>query len=140
MDMNVKNKTERLALAAAAFCILALLAVAAFAGGSFAFFGPMSRVLTPNGDGANDQAVFCFDNPADSDVSGKVYTLLGSEVASLGPRLLVAGCPKDAINSSQPNALTWDGRSNGQTVSSGVYVYRITSEGQTHSGTLVVVR
>ena len=140
--MNVKKTTERLAVAAAALCILALLAVAAFTQtGSFRFFGPLSRVITPNGDGRNDLGIFCFDDPADSDVSGAVYTLLGSEVAAMGPRVNLAGCPTPSLGgSSQPNAVTWDGRSNGEVVSSGVYVYRITAEGQTHSGTVVVVR
>ena len=138
--MNGNNKSDRLALAAAALCILALLAVAAFAqSGSFRFFGPLSRVVTPNGDGRNDLAVFCFDDPADSDVSGTIYTLLGAEVATTGTRTTLSGCPAASI-SGQPNAVTWDGRSNGQTVSSGVYVYRITAETQSYSGSLIVVR
>lgn len=106
--------------------------------GGFRFFGPLSRVITPNGDQRNDLAFFCFDNPADSDVIGKVYTLLGAEVASMSPRASTgsSACPGGFI----PQLVTWDGRAAGGVVRSGVYVYRITSEGRSYTGTLLVVR
>lgn len=134
-------KTE---LAAAATAILAglllLTALARAEGASLKFLGPISRVITPNGDGNNDSAFLCFDNPAASDISGRIYTLLGSEVAVLGPvghGLL--GCPAGSLG--LPNDyLSWDGRSNGSVVGSGIYVYRIQAENHIYSGTILVVR
>lgn len=126
-------------LIGAAALIIVLLAVGVFAQTAvFRYFGPLSRVVTPNGDGRNDLAIFCFDNPADSDVSGRVYTLLGSAVATMSlPRdPAAAGCPAGF----KPQSMTWDGRGDGGVVRSGVYVYRLTAEQKTYSGTLIVVR
>jgi hypothetical protein len=146
--MNTKKTMEKWTVVGAGVLIAALLAVAAFAqSASFRFFGPLSRVITPNGDSSknNGTAFFCFDNPAGSGVTGNIFTLLGSAVATLGPvnQNLYPGfgsaCPQGALgNSSQ--SLTWDGRSNGSVVRSGVYVYRITAEEKSYTGTLIVVR
>ncbi|UPT72564.1 MAG: hypothetical protein M0D55_11405 [Elusimicrobiota bacterium] len=106
------------------------------------FYGPLSRVVTPNGDHINDQAFFCFENPQRSDISGKIYTLLGAQVASIGVQrdrtaLAGAGCPSSII---QATYLTWDGRADGVRVRSGVYVYRLIVEDRVFSGTLLIVR
>ena len=141
--MKNQKTTEMVAILAAAILAVALLAVGVFAqGASFRFFGPLSRILTPNGDGRNDLAIFCFDNPSDSETTGKVYSLLGSEVAAMGPRLTpsLAGCPAGVFPGQSNQSLTWDGRSNGSTVRSGIYIYRITAEQKVYSGTLIVVR
>ena len=147
--MNTKKKTEMWTVVGAAMMIAALLAVAAFAqGASFRFFGPLSRIITPNGDAGknNGTAFFCFDNPAGSGVTGDIFTLLGSEVATMGPvnqnvypNGFGSACPAGVFgNSSQ--SLTWDGRSNGAVVHSGIYVYRIRAEEKSYTGTLIVVR
>ena len=84
--MNTKKTADKVAMGAAVLMIALLLAVAAFAqGAAFRFFGPLSRVITPNGDVSknNGTAIFCFDNPADSGVSGSVFSLLGSAVATM---------------------------------------------------------
>lgn len=134
--MNIKNALRLGAMAAA------LLAADAAPAQNLAvnFFGPLARVITPNGDTINDFAIFCFDNPGDVDVSGKIYTLLGGEVADLGPRAERIpngiGCP----SGFKPQFLKWDGRSNGMTVQSGVYVYRINADSRIFTGTVVVVR
>lgn len=132
---------------AAAAALAAALAVAGFAiaraqSPLVQFYGPLSRVITPNGDGINDVAFFCFENPQDSEISGKIYTVLGTEVASLGPRrdrtgAAGAGCPASVIRAQFS---TWDGTGGGVRVRSGLYVYRITAEEQVFSGTLLVVR
>lgn len=131
------------ALAAGAILALCgfLNALNAQTNGGFRFVGPLARVITPNGDGRNDLAFFCFDNPSDGDVSGKIYTLLGAEVASTGPRTAAAGsaCPGGLLPGSAQFS-SWDARAAGSTVSSGVYVYRISAEGRSYSGTLLVVR
>ena len=85
--MKTKGKAEIWATVAAVTAIVTLLAVAAFAqSGTFRFFGPLSRIITPNGDlnKNNGTAIFCFDNPADSGVAGNVFSLLGSAVATTG--------------------------------------------------------
>jgi hypothetical protein len=144
--MKKKQKTtDMAAVVAAALLAVALLAVGVFAqSASFRFFGPLSRIITPNNDGKNDLAIFCFDNPADSDASGKIYTLLGSEVAALGPRGIAAGamsgCSQPGTFATSVQYATWDGRSNGSVVRSGVYVYRITAELKSYTGTLIIVK
>lgn len=143
--MNMKKTTETWTMAAAGLLIAMLLAVAAFAqGASFRFFGPLSRVITPNGDLSkpNGTAIFCFDNPAQSGVSGNIFTLLGSAVATMGPVTAnppLSACPAGAIAGSG-EYVSWDGRSNGAAVRSGIYVYRITAEEKSYTGTLIVVR
>lgn len=142
-QIRTLKKTDRLAVLAAVLLALVLLAVGVFAqANSFRFFGPLSRIVTPNGDARNDQAIFCFDNPSDSEATGKVYSLLGSEVATMGPRLTpsLAGCPAGVFPGQSNQSLTWDGRSNGSVVRSGIYIYRISAELKVYSGTLIVVR
>jgi hypothetical protein len=144
--MNMKKTVDMWATLAAGLMIAMLLAVAAFAqSASFRFFGPLSRVITPNGDAAknNGTAIFCFDNPADSGVSGNIFSLLGSAVATLGPAGVnpaLSGCPAGAFPRVSDGYLSWDGRSNGSTVRSGIYVYRITAEQKSYTGTIIVVR
>ena len=86
-----------------------------------------NRIITPNGDGLNDAAIFRFDNPRDSAFSGRIFDLSGGAVANMtaGP---VA------------NSLQWDGKANGRPVSGGVYVYQIQGEGKTFTGTLLVIQ
>ena len=142
--MNTKKTVDMWATVGAALMIAALLAVAAFAqSASFRFFGPLSRVITPNGDASknNGTAIFCFDNPADSGVSGNIFSLLGSAVATLGPATTNpagSGCPIGLLGPG--GYLSWDGRSNGSVVRSGIYVYRITAEQKSYTGTILVVR
>ncbi len=132
---------RRLAKNAFAGLGVGLLAVAwAYAqSGSVRFHGPLSRVVTPNGDGINDAVFFCFENPQDAEISGKIYTLLGGEVASIGPRRDRTGtagsaCPAAVVRAQYT---TWDSAAN---VRSGIYVYRITTAEQLFTGTVLVVR
>ena len=140
----MKTKTRRFATTAIATVSLLVLGTFAMTqSAGFRWFGPLARVLTPNGDGNNDVAFFCFDNPADSDVSGKVYSLLGGEIAPFGPRQAVSSnVPQCAggATAAPVQFLTWDGRSNGSFVNSGIYVYRVMAENKIYSGTLIVVR
>lgn len=86
-----------------------------------------NKAITPNGDGLNDRAVFLFDNPRDSLITGKIFDITGGFITdmALGP---------------QPNSLQWDGKSFGQSVPGGVYIYQIRSEDKVFNGTLVVIR
>ena len=105
--------------------------------GGFRLFGPLSRGVTPNGDGLNDRLFICYDNCADSGVSGRIYTLLGAEVASMSHvRSPLAGCAGGTL----PQHASWEGRTSEGAVRSGIYVYRIEAEGKTYAGTFLVVR
>ena len=119
--------------------LLALVGVAGLhaQSGGFRFFGPLSRVVTPNGDRVNDRFFVCYDNFSDSGVSGRIYTLLGAEVASMSHvRSPLAGCAGGTL----PQHASWEGRTSEGAVRSGIYVYRIESEGKTYAGTFLVVR
>lgn len=136
-------------LAAAAATALGALALLSAQGGGFQFHGPLSRVLTPNNDGKNDLMIICFDNPSDSEVSARVFTMRGSHVADMSAKTSRAtpppggagavSCPAGALPNS-PQYVFWDGRSSGSFVKSGAYVYQLQSEGLTFTGTLLVVR
>lgn len=143
MSMKAKGarKSARPFIFAAGLALLSL-AFAHAQTGLVTFYGPLSRVITPNGDGINDFIFFCFENPQDSDISGKIYTVLGTEVASIGPRnnrtgAAVVGCPASIIRAQYS---TWNGLADNTRVGSGVYVYRIKSEDQVFAGTVIVVR
>src|SRR5450631_2035376 len=142
--MNKKKTVDMWAMTGAVLLIAALLAVAAFAqsGAGFRFFGPLSRVITPNGDASknNGTAIFCFDNPAGSGVSGNIFSSLGSAVADMGPETpnpVSSGCPSGTPGPLGSNGeyVSWDGRSNGTVVHSGIYVYRVTAEQKSYTGT-----
>lgn len=113
--------------AALYFVILAAAAGPGFAPQGFDFTGPSNRVLTPNGDGFNDSVTFRFSNPRDSTGSIRIYDIRGREVRSL------------AISVGD-TARAWDGRSNGQTVTAGIYIYVLSIEQRTYSGAVLVVR
>lgn len=87
-----------------------------------------NRLITPNGDRHNDEAVFRLNNPRFSEIRGRILDLRGSEVA--------------VMEFSQPGmthqaTLTWRP---GQDTASGVYIYVIESEEQVFTGTVVVVK
>lgn len=150
--MNVKTKRLGIRAAVAALTAAACALLLAQTSGGFRFFGPLSRIITPNGDGVNDYAILCVDNPSASGVEGKVFTLMGAEVSSLtGPLYLnqapqggptPVACPAGMFSGVPGSAqyLYWDGRSDGGAVHSGVYVYEVKAEGQAFTGTLLVVR
>jgi gliding motility-associated-like protein len=96
---------------------------------SFNVAGISNRFLTPNGDHKNDNTVFTFDNPNGAAVTCRIFDMKGRLVASNLPSGPEAG-----------NSLMWDGTSGGRTVPGGVYIYQMQAEGQTYSGTLVVIR
>lgn len=109
------------------FGVCAAAAVPGMAPLGFDFSGTTNRVITPNGDGFNDGVTFRFANPRDSSGSIRIYDLRGRELLSL---------PIAVGDSSK----TWDARVNGQVVDSGVYLYVLSIENRTYSGTLLVVR
>lgn len=132
----IVKKTMLAALAAGLTAFLGVSTIHAQSGG-FRFFGPLSRVVTPNGDNINDRVFVCFDNFSDSGVSGRIYTLLGADVATMSwVRAPLPGCAGGTL----PQYAVWDGRTTEGTARSGIYVYRIEAEGKTYAGTFLVVR
>jgi hypothetical protein len=86
------------------------------------------RVVTPNGDGLNDFIIFSYDpGPRSISARGRIYDMTGAFVADMVPGLV-------------PNTVVWDGKMNGRSASSGVYVYKIEGDGKTYTGTVVVAR
>lgn len=123
------------------------LALAVLAGGlepgnalnsAFVFLGALTNVVTPNGDGLNDRAIFCFDNPRASEVSGTIYDLRGHKVADLS-RDVNTNCPGSGIVPTVEKRV-WDGRAGGVAVPGGIYIYQIRSEGTAVAGAVMVVR
>lgn len=108
--------------------LLSGLSVAApFPVKGFSFMGVSNRIITPNGDHRNDEAVFRFSNPRDAAGTLRIYDRGGHEAAFIE-------IPAGALSAS------WDGRRGGQAAASGVYLYVLTVEEKTVSGTVVVVR
>jgi len=87
------------------------------------------RIITPNGDGWNDKAIFQFDNPQLLPLTGHIYDITGASVAELkaGP--------------NPASTLEWDGKdSKGTVVPAGIYVYSVDESGTIETGTVVVAR
>ena len=133
---------NKLAKILAAAAILAGGAVLRAQTPAFHFYGPIGRFLTPTSPSGNQNAVICFDNPADLGVSGTIYSLLGTKVTDLGSRAdaTSTGCPTKFPGQLKPQYLSWNGQANGSVVHGGVYLYVVIAGAKSYSGTLVVVR
>jgi len=132
-EVFLKNTFRRLSGLAAVLGIPLFLFAAGAANaisiGSLEFTGVFPRIFTPNSDGFNDKAVFHFTNPEVLPVSGTIYDITGSEVASLAP------------GSDPETLLTWDGKdSGGRVVPGGIYLFKIDFQGENITGTVVVAR
>jgi len=91
-----------------------------------------NREITPNaGNGNNATVEFEFNNPLHSSVAGKIFDVRGAHVADM-----TADCPD--VPSFE--CLRWDARSNGHIVPGGVYIYALSAQGWSYSGTVVVVK
>ncbi len=89
---------------------------------------PYPRVITPNGDGVNDRVFFFFET-TDSLAKGRIYDLNGAFVGSMKP-----GPVQDA-------SLVWDGKDDrDNVVPMGVYLYKVTVNNESTTGTIVVAR
>jgi hypothetical protein len=87
------------------------------------------RIITPNGDGWNDKAIFQFDNPQLLPLTGKIYDITGALVSSL------------AKGPNPDSSLAWDGKdAGGAVVPGGIYIYQIDLGGVMESGSIVVAR
>lgn len=89
------------------------------------------KIITPNGDGFNDAAIFQFGEASltGTDIHGEIFDITGAKVADLKPG------PDPA------STLMWDGKDNGgRTCLSGIYIYQIKVGGTRTNGTVVVAR
>jgi hypothetical protein len=86
------------------------------------------RVITPNGDGWNDKALFQFDNPAILPSRGEVFDLSGAKVADMVP------------GPTPDTTLVWDGTTGGYTVPSGVYIFQIEVGKNIMTGAVVIAQ
>ena len=120
--------TQTMTLQTKFFGQFQLRAVERTGGFSFNMAGVSNRFITPNGDGKNDNVVFTFDNPRDSAVTAKILDMRG--------RVVAASLPPGPVS----NSLIWDGTAGGRAVPGGVYIYQIQAEGQSYSGTLVIIK
>ncbi|MBK8651385.1 MAG: gliding motility-associated C-terminal domain-containing protein [Elusimicrobia bacterium] len=84
---------------------------------------PKERILTPNGDGVWDDAVFDGISDADGDYTIEIFNVRGERVRRI-------------VNMNK-----WNGRDDdGQIVENGTYVYRLTGQGMTVTGMIAVAR
>jgi hypothetical protein len=89
------------------------------------------RIISPNGDGANDAAIFQFGEGQIAGVSltGEIFDINGIKIATLRP-----GPDPDST-------LMWDGKTDGgNPAPSGIYIYQISIGGARANGTVVVAR
>ncbi len=83
---------------------------------------PKEKILTPNGDGQNDAAVFNI-SVADGPIEIKIFNVRGDRIRQI------------------ENFSLWDGRDDdGKVVENGTYVYRLTGQGLTVTGMIAVAR
>ncbi len=85
---------------------------------------PSQKVITPNGDGANDTLIFTFFDAA-SNIQVEIFDITGRRIRSL----------------SGVGTTTWDGRDDsGDIVESGVYIYQYSDGGKRISGAVAVAK
>jgi gliding motility-associated-like protein len=90
------------------------------------------RLFSPNGDGLNDRVYFILENPNNAQVSGEIFDKNGRHVRNLPPA---------AQQSGIGTTLSWDGKDNqGVVVPGGAYIYKITGEDKTFTGSVGVAR
>ena len=87
------------------------------------------RIITPGTSaGINDYLIVNYENPKDSNVSGKIITLNGCFVA-------------DMLNNDMTERITWNGKDDtAKVVPSGIYIYQIDVEGKIFNGTVIVAK
>jgi gliding motility-associated-like protein len=97
------------------------LAIGAFANPSAEERRTMEKIITPNGDNVNDEAVF---NLAGTGVKVDIYDVTGHRVRSL----------------NEPN-YAWNGKDDaGKSLESGVYIYQYQVEGKRVSGVIAIAK
>ena len=112
------------------YVIASLLLLTSVPGWSLGLVAISNNIVSPNGDGINDQIRITVDNQNAADVQGHLYDMSGHEVAALGLQ-----------TSGANTTLTWDGRTeSGARAESGVYIYQITGDSKRIAGVVAVAR
>jgi hypothetical protein len=112
-----------------AWCLIFVMAAGPVAPMGFTVTSVSNRILTPNGDGRNDNVVVQFENPQFSEVTGRVFDMKGHLVSAM-----------EAVSSAPNTTLRWNGRGDAGVVAAGVYIYVIESEGRLYKGAVLVVK
>ncbi|MEW6556688.1 MAG: gliding motility-associated C-terminal domain-containing protein [Elusimicrobiota bacterium] len=91
------------------------------------------KIITPNGDHRNDILIIkCTDETSGGvQITARILTLNGAFVIDM-----------HVNNISDPYnpLITWDGKKDGKTVPSGIYIYQIEAEDKVFNGTVVVAK
>lgn len=118
-----------LAALAAPYLCAALMAMAARAAGTPPNSGAVNRTVTPNHDHKNDTFIFRCYNPKDYQITAYVYGPRGERLASMRRT-------KEAYPYTY---MEWD-PDTGCKAPGGVYIYEVTVNDKTFTGTVVVIR
>ncbi|MCG3205053.1 MAG: hypothetical protein KCHDKBKB_01770 [Elusimicrobia bacterium] len=89
------------------------------------------RIITPNGDGANDVVIFQYgEGPlAGKNPTGEIFDLNSAKVATLKP------------GPDPETTLMWDGKTDsGEAVGAGIYIYQLSVDGTLVNGSVVVAK
>lgn len=85
------------------------------------------KIITPNGDGINDEFNVTFENPTAERVDGSIYDLSGMFIVKMAFKT--------------EYWLTWDGRfDNGTKVPAGIYFYQVKVGSKVRHGSIVVAK
>lgn len=85
---------------------------------------PVKRILTPNGDGHNDNAIFTMTGVTGAEI--EIFDMTGHRVRSIR---------------GSDGVFMWDGRDgSGKVVESGVYIYQYEVDGERVSGLIAVAK
>jgi hypothetical protein len=99
----------------------------------FEIVKPEYIVFTPNHDSTNNTFRIFFRNPADCEIAGHVYDILGRYVADMTQGMEAGADP--------PYYMEWDGcDKNGKDAPIGIYIYHIEAGTQKFSGVMVIAR
>jgi len=85
------------------------------------------KIITPNGDGINDEFNYTFENTTASRAEGMIFGIGGERVASMA--------------SKTDSWLAWQGSDdNGSALPPGLYIYQVRCGASVYNGTVVIAR
>ncbi|OGS52971.1 MAG: hypothetical protein A3J79_12730 [Elusimicrobia bacterium RIFOXYB2_FULL_62_6] len=93
----------------------------------FSILSVWPKIITPNGDGINDEFNYTFENPTTDKAEGAVFGIDGRRVA--------------AMVSKTDSWLAWQGADdNANPLAPGLYVYQVRCGAKVYNGTVVIAR
>ncbi len=94
---------------------------------TFRILNAWPKVITPNGDGVNDEFNITFENPLSEKAEGTIYDLTGYNIGVMA--------------SKTDSWAYWDGKDrSGAAMPAGIYIYQIKVGSSVKNGTVVVAR